>query len=154
MSLARLAWAAVATILATIVLTMVGLEPLFALGYGLLAGTATLLMILRGAAAVPPSPRHRRETVSRGSEISRLAWGFNPRTQLAGEIVARRARAVLRRRLARRGVDPDTQPQRVDEILGPGVWARLSTRKASSADIDRAFAATDSDTHTDTQETP
>jgi hypothetical protein len=52
---------------------------------------------------------------------------------------------VLRRRLARAGIDADAQPDRVDEILGPGVWERLSTRKASAADIDRAFAATDPD---------
>lgn len=151
MSLMRLVWAAVATIIATIAFVVIGVEPLFALAYGLLAGAVGLLTVLRGAGVgVPPSPHHRGDPVTRGSEISRLAWGFNPRTQLAGEIVARRARAVLRRRLARAGIDPDTQPQRVDEILGSGVWERLSSRKASAADIDRAFAATDPDT----QETP
>jgi hypothetical protein len=136
----------VATIVVTLAIMRIGVEPLFALGYGLLAGATVLLTLLRGAGSgVPPSPHHRVEPVARGSEISRLAWGFNPRTQLAGEIVARRARAVLRRRLARAGIDADAQPDRVDEILGPGVWERLSTRKASAADIDRAFAATDPD---------
>ena len=144
MTLMRLVWAAVTTILATVAITVIVVEPLFALGYGLLAGVIALLMILRLAgSAVPPSPHHRREPVARGSEISRLAWVFNPRTQLAGEIVARRARAVLRRRLARIGIDPDTDPERASEILGAGIWDRLSTRKASAADIYRAFAATD-----------
>jgi hypothetical protein len=86
MTFMRLVWAAVATIVVTLAIMRIGVEPLFALGYGLLAGATVLLTLLRGA----------------GSD-------------------------------------------RVDEILGPGVWERLSTRKASAADIDRAFAATDPD---------
>ena len=147
----RLILAAITTVIATIVISLIGVEPIFALGYGILAGVCVLLTALRRAGAqLPEPPSHRAEPAMRGSEISRLAWGFNPRTQLAGEIVARRARAVLRRRLALIGVDPDAQPHRVDEILGAGVWERLSTRKASATDIDRALSATEPAT----QETP
>ena len=146
MTPSRFLWAAIVTILATIGLALIGVEPLFALGYAVLAGVVVLLTSLRGASdGVLPSPHHRGEPVARGSEISRLAWGFNPRTQLAGEIVARRARSVLRRRLARRGIDPDAQPRAADEVLGTGVWERLSTRKASAADIARALAVTETD---------
>src|SRR5690606_30247545 len=49
MTLMRLVRAAVTTILATVAITVIGVEPLFALGYGLLAGVIALLMILRRA---------------------------------------------------------------------------------------------------------
>lgn len=150
MILTRMIWAVAATIVVTVGMILLGVEPLFALGYGVLAGVLVISAILRYAGEqVLPSPHHRREPVTRGSEISRLAWGFNPRTQLAGETVARRARAVLGRRLARLGIDAENDRQRVDEILGSGVWERLSTRKASVSDIEHALAVT----ATDTQET-
>src|SRR5699024_7225720 len=132
MTVGRLLGAALATIAATLALWLLGLEALFALSAGVLVGVIVILTSIREA---EPPPEMRDETTSRwhGSAVSRLAWGFNPRTDVAGEIVARRVRALLRRRLARVGIDVDdpAHASRVDAAIGDGTWDRLCTRRAT-----------------------
>lgn len=130
----------------TAALMLFGLEPFFALSGGVLAGAVILLAALRGAEAViEDGPREQNAPAARGSEISRLAWAFNPRTGVAGEIVSRRVRALLRRRLARRGIDVDdpTQLGRIDGLLGVGLWQRLNGRQVQNTDIRSALDAAD-----------
>ncbi|MGF6824482.1 hypothetical protein M2317_003411 [Microbacterium sp. ZKA21] len=146
MTLRRWITAGVVMVGATVALMLFGLEPLFALSGGVLAGAVVLLAVLRGAEAViEDGPRHEQSPATRGSEISRLAWAFNPRTGVAGEIVSRRVRALLRRRLARRGLDVDdpAQAARIDGLLGVGLWQRLSSRQVQNADIRSALDAAD-----------
>lgn len=145
-TLKRLLGAAIMLIVATIGLILVGLEPLFALSGGILAAAIVCAFALRGVATdVGDGPLPDRDAGIRGSEVSRLAWGFNPRTDVAGEVVARRVRAVLRRRLVRRGIDvddPEHEPL-VDEALGTGGWARLNARQATRSEIEHLLDVTD-----------
>ena len=146
MTLRRGIVAVVVLIAATVGLMLFGLEPVFALSGGVLAGAVVLLAALRGSeAVVEDGPREEPAPATRGSEISRLAWAFNPRTGVAGEIVSRRVRALLRRRLARRGIDPDdpAQQSRIDAILGVGLWQRLNGRQVQNIDIRNALDAAD-----------
>ncbi|WP_460795016.1 hypothetical protein [Microbacterium sp. GXF0217] len=146
MTLRRWITAGVVTVAASAALIFFGLEPVFALSGGVLAGAVILLAALRGAEAVSEEgPREERAPATRGSEISRLAWAFNPRTGVAGEIVSRRVRALLRRRLARRGIDVDdpAQTARVNGVLGVGLWQRLNGRQVQNADIRSALDAAD-----------
>lgn len=146
MSLGRLVAAAVTLIVSTVALTVVGLEPVFALSGGVLAAAGVILLALRGARTdIDDGPRGEPARHDRGSAVSRLAWGFNPRTDVAGEIVARRVRALLCRRLARRGIDVDdpADAHAVDAVLGTGVWERLITRKATLIDIEHALDTTE-----------
>ncbi|WP_374208922.1 hypothetical protein [Microbacterium sp. CIAB417] len=146
MTLRRMIVAVIVLILATTALRLFGLEPLFALSGGILAAAVVFLAALRGTEAViDDGPREEDDAAGRGSEISRLSWAFNPRTGVAGEIVGRRVRGILRRRLGRRGVDVDDPHQRgrVDALLGAGLWDRLTARQVQSADIRRALDAAD-----------
>lgn len=140
MTVGRLMGAAITTAATTVALWVLGLEALFALSAGVLIGTIVIAASLRDSEA---APELQDETTAawRGSAVSRLAWGFNPRTDVAGEIVARRVRALLRRRLARLGIDIDdpAQTARVDAAIGDGIWDRLCTRTATRADIERAL---------------
>lgn len=140
MTVGRLMGAAITTAATTIALWALGLEALFALSAGVLIGTIVIAASLRDGESA--SELHD-ETVTawHGSAVSRLAWGFNPRTDVAGEIVARRVRALLRRRLARLGIDVDdpADTARVDAAIGDGTWDRLCTRRATRAEIERAL---------------
>lgn len=163
MTLRRWIAAGIALIAATIVLMLLGLEPMFALSGGVLACALVLLTALRGAEAViHEGPSREPDSPTRGSEISRLAWAFNPRSGVAGEIVSRRVRALLRRRLVRRGIDVDdpNQADRLDAVLGTGLWQRLNGRQVQNIDIRRALDAADrlvsasEDPHEPTPNTP
>ncbi|MFB7252269.1 hypothetical protein [Microbacterium sp. NPDC056234] len=146
MTLRRGIAAAVALIAVTVALLLLGLEPMFALSGGALAAAVALLAVLRGAeAVVEDGPQADEDLTIRGTEISRLAWAFNPRTGVAGEIVSRRVRALLRRRIARQGIDVDdpSQAGRLDEILGTGLWQRINGRQVQNIDIRRALDAAD-----------
>ena len=146
MTLRRWVTAGAVSVGATVALMLFGLEPFFALSGGVLAGAVVLLAVVRGAEAViEDGPREQDATTTRGSEISRLAWAFNPRTGVAGEIVSRRVRALLRRRLARRGIDVEDPAQRgrIDGLLGVGLWQRLNGRQVQNADIRSALDAAD-----------
>src|SRR5699024_8542654 len=119
MTVGRLMGAAITTAATTVALWTLGLEALFALSAGVLIWTIVIAESLRDG---EPAPELHDETATawRGSAVSRLAWGFNPRTDVAGEIVARRVRTLLRRRLARLGIDIDdpAQTARVDAAIG------------------------------------
>lgn len=146
MTLRRWVAAGIALIGFTIALIFFGLEPMFALSGGVLASALVLLTALRGAeAVVEDGPQDEPEPPTRGSEISRLAWAFNPRTGVAGEIVSRRVRTLLRRRLARHGIDVDdpAHSDRLDGVVGAGLWQRLSGRQVQNIDIRRAMDAAD-----------
>jgi len=90
----------------------------------------------------PPARPERR---ARGSEVSRLAWNINSRTGVAGFVVARRVERVLRRRLARLGVDLDdpAQSSAVDALLGEGVRETFARPEVTRTDLERVMTAID-----------
>lgn len=90
----------------------------------------------------PPARPERR---SRGSEVSRLGWNINPRTGVAGFVIVRRVERVLRRRLARLGVDLDdpTQNPDIDALLGEGVRETFARPEVKRADLERVVIAID-----------
>lgn len=120
------------------VLHAFGVQSVFAWGWGIVAATVVLLRGIR----MPDDPRsdapgRPADTRYVGSEVSRLAWAINTRTDTVNEAVTRRVRATLRRRLMRRGVDADdgAQPDAVERHLGSGLWQRLSGRRTTVRDI-------------------
>ncbi|WP_435745582.1 hypothetical protein [Microbacterium sp. PMB16] len=88
-------------------------------------------------------PPQERDRTVRGSEVSRLAWSINSRTGVAGHVVVRRLRSVLRRRLAHHGLDLDDPAQhaRIDTLLGSGVRETLHGSEVQSAEIERILDA-------------
>lgn len=78
-----------------------------------------------------------------GSDVSRLAWAINIRTDTVNEAVTRRVRATLRRRLQRHGIDVDAEQQAeaVDRLLGDGLWASLTGQRTKVSDLRAAIAA-------------
>lgn len=131
---------------AALVLAAVGVEPVFAIGWGL-AGAAVAMLMQLTLPAEPgaDAPQVPADLDRRASEISRMAWALNPRTGLAGERITRRVRAVLRHRLERIGLDPERSADRdrCDALLGRDLWGRLTGRATSIADIERALDAID-----------
>ncbi len=141
----RVFGAAVAVVVLGTGLILLGVEVPFALAWGVLAGVVVLLSAL--PFPDPPSldaPRRDDQRPS-GSEVSRLAWSINPRTGAVGEIVTRRVRATLRRRLTAEGIDVDDPDgsDRVDARIGPGVWAALNAGRTDRVAIERALDAID-----------
>lgn len=125
---------------------LVGVELPFAVAWAMVVAALVLLSGL----AVPDAPAsdaplHDTDARRRSSEISRMAWSFNPRTGAAGQMVTRRVRAVLRRRLARHGLDADdpVQQTRVDAVIGAGVWSALNSGRTGRVDLERALDAID-----------
>lgn len=74
-----------------------------------------------------------------------MAWAINTRTGVAGHVVVRRVQAVLRRRLALRGLDLDDPAQhaRIDALLGEGVRDALHRREVQRTDIEMVLDAID-----------
>jgi len=131
---------------AAAVLSALGVELPFAIGWALAGGAVALLPQL--ALPVDPSadaPHVPEDRDRRATEISRMAWALNPRTGLAGERVTRRVRSILRHRLQRVGLDPDDPADRVrcDAVLGSGVWDGITRQNTSIADLERALDAID-----------
>lgn len=117
----------------------------FALSWVLIA--TVLVMVTRqafvdGSASWPPPPPSKPV---RGSEVARLAWSINSRTGIAGNAVVRRIDRVLRRRLARWGLDLDDHDHhdRIDLLLGADVRTLLLRREVRRTDIDRVLDALD-----------
>lgn len=138
--------AAIVLVIGAAGLMFLGLEPLFSLSAGALAGVFVLLLALRHAPVrVDDGPRRERASFERGSEVARLAWGFNMRTGVAGIALTRRTRAVLARRLAAAGIDADDPAHvaRIDAVMGEGVWQRIDAVRAQRADLERALDTTE-----------
>lgn len=93
----------------------------------------------------PEWPPEAPSRSSHGSEVSRMAWAINTRTGVAGHVVVRRVQAVLRRRLALRGLDLDDPAQhaRIDALLGEGVRDALHRREVQRTDIEMVLDAID-----------
>ncbi|MBW8763130.1 MAG: hypothetical protein JF592_11170 [Microbacterium sp.] len=146
MSWWKTSFVAVAAAGATVVLSALGVELPFAIGWALAGGAVALLpqlaLPVEPGADAPhvPADRERRAT-----EISRMAWALNARTGLAGERVTRRVRSILRHRLQRMGIDPDDPADRArrDAVLGGDVWDRLAGQNTSIAAVERALDAID-----------
>lgn len=144
MNRVKTAFVVIVTACAAVMLTVLGVELPFAVGWAVAGGAVALLRQLvlpldpRVDAPYIPADRERRAT-----EISRMAWALNPRTGLAGDRVTRRVRSILSHRLQRVGLDPDDPADRVrrDAVLGRDVWDRLTGPNTSIADIVRALDA-------------
>ena len=146
MSRARVIGTLVIAALACGVALWLGLQTEFAVSVGIVA--AAVGVVLRtpfGDDARAGGPTTEPQDVHRGSEVSRLAWAVKPRDNTVGEMVSRRVRATLRRRLASHDLDPDRPDDRaeIDRRLGAGLWDRLAGRRASPSDIHAALDAAD-----------
>ena len=129
-----------------IALTALGMQSEFAWGWAVLG--IAIMVALRmvfpdDPRADAPGPDAAPEYV--GSDVSRLAWAINTRTDTVNEAVTRRVRATLRRRLQRHGVDVEDEQQAdaVDRLLGAGLWARLTGRRTTVGDLRDAIAASE-----------
>jgi hypothetical protein len=125
-------------------LSVLGLQAEFAWGWAVLAAAitvATRMMFPDDPRADAPGRAAVPEYV--GSDVSRMAWAINTQTDTVNEAVTRRARATLRRRLLRHGIDVDDagQAAAVDRLLGEGVWARLNGHRTKVGDLRDAIAA-------------
>lgn len=104
-------------------------------------GLLTRAGLLDDGSWPPPRPERR----PRGSEVSRLAWSINSRTGAAGFVMSRRVERVLRRRLARLGVDLDdpAQSPAVDALVGEGVREVFTRPAVQRTDLERVMSAID-----------
>lgn len=137
-------------------LTLVGLSAAFAWGWAVLAVSivfAVRMVMPDDPRADAPGPAPTADYV--GSDVSRLAWAINIRTDTVNEAVTRRVRATLRRRLLRHGVDVDDELQAgaVERLLGDGLWSRLTARRTTVADLRDAIAAAEHLATTQPQDT-
>lgn len=126
------------------VLIMLGVQAEFAWGWGAVVAAVVVVFRLR----MPDDPRldapgREDERSYVGSDVSRLAWAINLRSDSVSEAVTRRVRAILRRRLARQGIDLDDESQAdaVEQRLGPGLWTRLNGHRTTAQDIRDALSA-------------
>ncbi|MFJ4175970.1 hypothetical protein [Microbacterium sp. NPDC089696] len=138
-----LALGAVLVVGVPLLLTAVGAPYAFALSWALLAVALVLLSrpsLVDESGAWPPSEPSR---TAPGSEVSRLAWAINSRTGIAGHAVVRRIDRVLRRRLARQGLDPDdpADQARIEELLGAGIRDLRKPGEVHRTDVDRILSA-------------
>lgn len=136
----------VAVIAALVLLFGLSVEPAFAFGWAVLAGTFVLCAQL----IVPDDPRFDAPEIPtgperRGTAIARMAWSLNPRTGAAGELITRRVRGILRHRLLRHGLDTDDDEHRaaIDALVGSDLWSRLTEPGTDRNDIERALEAID-----------
>lgn len=123
-----------------------GLQIEFVIAVGILSlAVGTILATPLGSDTRASAPAAESQDRYRGSEVSRLAWAVKLRDDSVGEMVTRRVRATLRRRLALRGLDPDrpADAAEVDRLLGQGLWDRLNGRRARPTDIDEALTRAD-----------
>ncbi|MFE6994446.1 hypothetical protein ACFVAE_00645 [Microbacterium sp. NPDC057659] len=90
-------------------------------------------------------PPEQRTVLQRGSDVSRLAWSVNPRTGIVGHVLVARVQQVLRRRLARHGLDLDDQAdfERIDALVGRDVREVFGRREVRRRDIELVLDAVD-----------
>lgn len=141
-----LASIAVAMGVALILLFGLGVETTFAIGWAVLAGIVTLCSQL----VLPDDPRSDAPHIDsgperRGTAIARMAWSLNPSTGMAGALITRRVSDILKRCLARHGLDPDDPDHRgrVHHLIDISVWDRLTGPGTKRQDIERALDAID-----------
>lgn len=142
-------------LLVGVALTALGMQSEFAWGWAVLGA----VIVVAARMVLPDDPR--ADAPGRvaapayvGSDVSRLAWAINIRTDTVNEAVTRRVRATLRRRLLRHGVDVDDERQAaaVERLLGAGLWGRLTGRHTGIDDLRAAIAAAERLVSTPTQE--
>lgn len=122
-----------------------GFDAIFAAGWGI-AGSAVIAALgVRVPDTAQPWPPEVTAPVVRSSEVSRLAWSIRKDTGEVRFVLLRRFLAVVRRRLARLGidVDADADAHRRDALLGDGVWNALTGPTPRRIDVDRALDALD-----------
>ncbi len=136
-------------------LTVLGMQTEFAWAWAVLGAAimvAVPMLMPEDPRADAPSTTAASDYV--GSDVSRLAWAINIRTDTVNEAVTRRVRATLRRRLLRHGIDVDDEQQAdaVDRLLGAGLWVRLTGRRTTVAELRDAIAAAERLAATRTQD--
>ncbi|WP_309066301.1 hypothetical protein [Microbacterium sp.] len=140
----RVVAAATAGLAAAIALLLLGVQMEFACAWGAVAASVVAVV----SHPMPDDPRddapmNEAEPRYRGSDVARLAWAVDLKAGTVGEVMTRRVRASLRRRLQHAGLDPDSPADAaaIDARLGSGLWERLSARRVTPADIEDALAA-------------
>ncbi|MFE6733267.1 hypothetical protein [Microbacterium sp. NPDC057650] len=90
-------------------------------------------------------PPEQQTVLQRGSDVSRLAWSVNPRTGIAGHVIVARVQQVLRRRLARHGLDLDDPAdfERIDALVGRDVREVFGRREVRRRDLELVLDAVD-----------
>lgn len=144
-----------AGVLVGIALMALGMQAEFAWGWAVLGSVIVVAVRM----VLPDDPRADAPGRAAGpgyvgSDVSRLAWAINIRTDTVNEAVTRRVRATLRRRLLRHGVDIDDERQAVavERLLGDGLWGRLTGHRTRVADLRAAIAAAERLASTPTRE--
>ncbi|MGM7696497.1 hypothetical protein [Microbacterium sp. A84] len=124
----------------------VGVELAFTIAWAVLAGILTLLSQL----VLPDDPRADAPEIPagperRGTAIAQMAWSLNPSSGAAGELITRRVRHTLRRRLLRHGLDTENREHRdqIDALVGITVWDRLVAPGTKRQDLERALDSID-----------
>jgi len=133
-------------VVALILIFAVGVEVAFAIAWGMLAGILASCSQL----VLPDDPRIDAPDIPvgparRGTAISQMAWSLNSSTGAAGELITRRVRMTLSRRLRRHGLDTENPDHRdrIDALVGIGVWDRLVGPGTERQDIESALDAMD-----------
>lgn len=136
----------ITVVVALLLLFAVRVETAFAIGWAVLAGVLVLCTKVlipddarSDAGEIPAGPERR------GTAIARMAWSLNPRTGIAGELITRRVRGILRHRLLRYGLDTGVPEHRarIDALVGRGLWKRLTEPGTTQKDIENGLDAID-----------
>lgn len=146
MSRGRLIAAALSGALAIAAGIWLGLQAEFAWSAGLVVmGVVVVFALPLSDDARSDAPSGELPLTQTGSDVSRLAWAVNLSEGRVSEIMSRRVRALLRRRLALRGLDPERADHgyAVERVIGAGLWARLGARRVAVTDIRWALEVAD-----------
>lgn len=127
-------------VLTAVVLAVIGVEPVFAVAWGVVAAAIGAAVVI-GAMAAPSSPLPAPPVPEpRGlrHDVRHLSAGFEVRTGRARDEARARARRLVVRVLRSRGVDPlaPDGPERAAELLGPAARDLLSGRPLTFAALD------------------
>lgn len=126
-----------------VVVAMLGVELGFAAAWGILAAAVTFVAMAFSGFEQPRWPPARKpDEVTRGSDVARLAWGFDLRTGTAGFAVRRRLRVLAERRLADHGLTlgEDDLPA-VRRLLGDAAAHALTAQRVTRDDVSATLDA-------------